>query len=262
MKRKSAKVPPLRWYDHILLRIIPPIVALVVKLLISSCRVVRVEGEEREREALSLSQGRAVYTMWHQRMFYNFNYSGRPHGIVMISQSRDGEYVARMAQWLGLKAVRGSSTRGGFKATRELTQKVKEGGIGGMLADGPLGPARVLKLGSLVIARDAQAPLMSIIWGADRCWTLNTWDRYLIPKPFARIVIYYPEPILIPPSAKGKELESYRRLFEERLNEGTRWCDEYFGAERPWRKVKKEGIPEVGPIDSPPTRSYGKRNIL
>ncbi|MCP4666215.1 MAG: lysophospholipid acyltransferase family protein, partial [Deltaproteobacteria bacterium] len=243
MKSKPTKSSPLRWYDWIFLRTIPPIAALLVKLLLSTCRVMRVEGEEREREALARSQGRAVYTTWHQRMFFNFYHSKRRHGVVMVSQSRDGEYVTRVAHWLGFKTVRGSSTRGGFKATRELTQRVEEGWLGGMLADGPLGPARVLKLGSLVIARDARVPLLSILWGADRCWTLNTWDRYLIPKPFARVVIYYPEPIVIPPSTRGKELEGYRRLFEERLNQGTRWCDEQFGEERPWRKVKKEGIP-------------------
>ncbi len=262
MKAKSRKSSPLRWYDHILLRIIPPIAALVVKLLISSCRVAHVEGREREQEALSLSEGLAVYTTWHQRMFFNFHHSQRRHGVVMISQSRDGEYVARMAQWLGFKTVRGSSTRGGFKATRELMQRIKEGWLGGMLADGPLGPARVLKLGSLVIARDARVPLMATLWGTDRCWTLNTWDRYLIPKPFARIVVYHPEPILIPPSAKGEELEGYRRIFEERLNQGTRWCDEQFGEERPWRKVKKEGIPEKGPVDSPPGKSHGRKNSI
>ena len=255
MKRKSAKSSPLRWYDHIILRLIPPLVALLIKSCLLTCRIIKVEGGEREREVLSRSPGGAIYAIWHQRMFYHFHYSGRRHGIVLISQSRDGEYAARMAQWLGFKTVRGSSTRGGFMAVRELMQKIKGGEVAGMMADGPLGPARVLKLGSLVIARDAQAPLMSSLWGADRCWTLNSWDRYLIPKPFARIVIYHPEPLWVPPSAKGDELETYRRLFEERLNQGTRWCDEYFGAERPWRKVKKKGMPEVGPIEVPPSLS-------
>ena len=117
-----------------------------------------------------------------------------------------------------------------------------------MLADGPLGPARVAKIGSLILARNSDAALIPILWGADRCWTLNTWDRYLIPKPFARVVVYYCEPIRVPRSAKGEELESYRRVFEERLNQGTRWCDEQFGTERPWRKVREKGIPEIGPF--------------
>lgn len=86
------------------------------------------------------------------------------------------------------------------------------------------------------------------LWGADRCWIFNTWDRYLIPKPFARVVIYNAEPIWVPRSANGEELEGYRRLLEDSINRTTRWCDEYFGHEKPWRKVKKRGSPEFRPI--------------
>jgi hypothetical protein len=60
--------------------------------------------------------------------------------------------------------------------------------------------------------------------------------------------MHYTEPILVPPKAQGDELETYRKLFEERLNQGALWCDEQFGQERPWRKVKKEGKPEIGPL--------------
>ncbi|MBW2615050.1 MAG: lysophospholipid acyltransferase family protein [Deltaproteobacteria bacterium] len=247
----KPKKSQFRWYDATFLRVIPPLVALLIKLLMISCRVTRVEGLEREKDAFVRSGGRIICATWHQRMPYHFHYFGSRHVTTMISQSRDGEYAARIAGWLGFKNVRGSSTRGGFKALKELIQRIKKGETGGMLADGPLGPARVAKIGSIVLARNSEAALLPILWGADRCWLLNTWDRYLIPKPFARVVVYYCEPILIPRSAKGDELEKYRRLFEERLNEGTRWCDEQFGRERPWRKVKKEGVPEIGPLKPP-----------
>jgi lysophospholipid acyltransferase (LPLAT)-like uncharacterized protein len=226
-----------------------------------SCRVVKVAGEKPNRAALKQSEERAIYATWHQRMSYLFHPFGSQHATVMISQSRDGEYAARVAKWLGFRTVRGSATRGGFRALKGLTQKIKEGEIGGMLADGPLGPARVAKIGSVVLARDAGALIVPILWGADRCWTLNTWDRYLIPKPFARVAMCYPEPIRVPRSATGEELEHYRCLFEERMNEAARWCDEQFGPERPWRKVTQKCVPEVGPIDSPPGGSYGKGEI-
>jgi lysophospholipid acyltransferase (LPLAT)-like uncharacterized protein len=244
----ASKSDDYPWYDAILLRVIPPLAALLIKLLMLSCKVIKVEGEEKEREAFSRSGGGAVYATWHQRMPYHFHYFGSRHVTVMISQSRDGEYAARVAQWLGFKNVRGSSSRGGSRARNELTQKIREGEIGGMLADGPLGPARVTKMGSLVIARDAEVPLIGVLWGADRCWVINSWDRYLIPKPFARVAVFYTEPILIPKTAEGEELESYRKLFEERMNDAARWCDEQFGPERPWRKVKEEGTPEIGPL--------------
>ena len=244
----SRERNPLRWYDIILLRVIPPLAALLIKALMLSCRVVKVVGMEKVREANSRSGGSAVYATWHQRMPYHFHHFGSRHVTMMISQSKDGEYAVRIASWLGFKNVRGSSTRGGSKALRDLVQRIREGEIGGMLADGPQGPARVAKMGSIIMARDAEVPLVPVLWGADRCWIFNSWDRYLVPKPFARVVIYYAEPIRVPRSAEGEALEEYRRLFEERLNEGARWCDEQFGPERPWRKTTEKGMSEIRPV--------------
>jgi len=249
MKKASPRKSLLRWYDPLFLSILSPIIALAIKLLMLSCRVVKIEGEEEQREAVERSSGRAVYATWHQRMPYHFHFFGSRHLTIMISQSRDGEYGARIAQWGGFKNVRGSSTRGALRALKAIIDEIKAGEIGAMLADGPLGPPRVAKMGSVIIARETGSPLIPVLWGADRCWVLNSWDRYLIPKPFAKVVIHYAKPIWVPASATKDELEQYRKLFEQRLNDVTRLCDEYFGPERPWRKPKKEGIPEIGPIE-------------
>jgi lysophospholipid acyltransferase (LPLAT)-like uncharacterized protein len=222
---------------------------LVIKLILYSCRIIKVEGRERAVEALEQSQGKAVYATWHQRVIFQGRHLARKNITVMVSQSRDGEYAIRLVSLFGHSTVRGSSTRGGSLALKKLTQKIKEGGRGGILADGPIGPARKAKIGAVIMAHETQVPLITVTWGADRCWTINSWDRFLLPKPFARIVIYYPEPIWISPSADSKELEDYRGLLEERLNQGTSWCDMQFGFERPWRKVKEKGQKEVGPLD-------------
>jgi len=258
MKSKSNIKSPLRWYDPILLNILLPVVVLLSKLLLFSCRVIQVEGKEKETDALAQSQRRAAYATWHQRVIFHGRHLAHKNLTVMVSQSRDGEYAVRLLNLFGHTNVRGSSTRGGSRALTELIQKIKEGGRGGILADGPLGPARVAKIGAVIMAREAQVPLIPLTWGADRCWIINSWDRFLIPKPFARIVIHYPEPIWISPSADRKKLESYRRLLEERLNQGTRWCDTQFGPERPWRKVKGKGQIEVGPLDLTPGQQDGQ----
>lgn len=240
------KLPRL---DAVLLAVLPPLAAMVIKTLLFSCRVVRIEGMERHDEAIRRSGGGAVYATWHQRMSYFFYFGGSHHATTMISRSRDGEYVARLASCLGFRTVRGSSSRGGTTAVRELTRRIRQGELGGMLADGPQGPARVAKPGTVIIARDGGVPVIPVLWGADRCWMFNSWDRYLVPKPFAKIVLYAAEPLWIPQTAKGEELEAYRRLLETAMNEATRWCDEQFGAERPWRKVTEAGMPESGPMD-------------
>ena len=236
------------WYDPMLLRLIPPVVALMCKTLMLSCRVVRAEGQQRELDALS-RWGGAIYSTWHQRMLYFSHYLGSRNVTVMVSQSRDGEYAARTARLLGFKSVRGSTTRGGTEALRAIISRIKRGENGGMLADGPLGPARVAKIGSIIMARSAGVPLLPLAWGGDRCWVFNSWDQYLVPKPFARVVVYIAEPIWVPRSTNVDELEGYRRLLEERLNEGTRWCDEQFEVKRPWRKVNAGGPEEPRPTE-------------
>jgi lysophospholipid acyltransferase (LPLAT)-like uncharacterized protein len=229
--------------DGFLMKIVPPLAALLVRLLMMTCRVVKVRGEESGREALTRSGGGAVYTTWHQRMSYFSQYFRSSRITILISSSRDGEYAARIAAWLGFNNVRGSSTRGGTRALREIIRMIREGGKGGFFADGPQGPARVAKMGVIMAAKNAQAPLIPVVWGADRGWTFNSWDRFLVPKPFSRIAVSYAEPLWIPPDAGHEDMEAYRKIVEERLNDCTRWCDLQFGPERPWRKGESEGRP-------------------
>jgi len=232
-----------------LLNIAPLLVSLCIRLLMFSCRIIRIEGKEKEQETLSLSGGRAIYSAWHQRMSYLLYYFRSRHVTVMVSQSRDGEYAARIMGWFGLKIIRGSSTRGGTRALVAIIRRLKRGENGGMVADGPLGPAREAKIGAVIMAYKSGIPLMPLSWSADRCWVMNSWDRFMIPKPFARVVVCCGEPLWIPTETSGDQLEEYRKLYEDRLNQCTRWCDEQFGPERPWRKATREGMPEIGPIE-------------
>ena len=250
MVKKGSRKTANRWYDPVIFYILFPIVTSLLKLLLFSYRLVRVEGVELEKEAIEKSGGKAVYSSWHQRLVFHPYYLSKSGVTVMVSQSRDGEFAARFINALGLGDVRGSSTRGGMGALKKLTQKIIDGETnGGMVVDGPLGPARVAKMGAVILAKNSNAPLMPIMWGTDRCWVLNSWDRFIIPKPFARIAYCHSEPIWVPESAKDDELEKYRKLLEDRLNTAAKWCDEQFGEEKPWRKVKKEGISEIGPVD-------------
>ncbi len=228
----------LKWYEPILLSLLPPLAVFFAKSLLYSCREVEIIGREEAEAAINRAEGRAVFVTWHQRVSYQLRHLA-PRGLtVMISQSRDGEYGARIARWAGAKNVRGSSTRGGKEALRELISLVKRGGTAGMLADGPLGPPRVAKVGSVIIAKEAQAPIIPVVWGGNRCWCLNSWDRNLIPKPFSKIVIKYPPPIWVHSDASRSEIEGFRRKLEDSLNEASKWCDDYFGVNWPWNKRK------------------------
>jgi lysophospholipid acyltransferase (LPLAT)-like uncharacterized protein len=224
------------WFDPVLFWILIPIFSLFVRLLFLSCRVVKLEGVEIEEMAAKMPTGNVIYASWHQRLFYHVHRLRKRNVTVMISQSRDGEYIARLVNWLGLNDVRGSSTRGGVDALKVLIRNMRAGANGGMIPDGPTGPSREAKIGTIILARMTGASIIPISWGADRCWVFNSWDRFMVPKPFARISYYYGEPISVPHSVKVPEMEWYRKLLEERLNQMADWCDETFGEQRPSKK--------------------------
>lgn len=237
---KDLKKTVYKWYDPILLWILIPIFSLFIRLLFLSCRVVRLEGAENEKKAIDMSGDRVIYASWHQRLFYQVHRLRNRRVTVMISQSRDGEYIARFVNLLGLRDVRGSSTRGGVDALKDLVRRMRDGANGGMIPDGPTGPPREAKIGTIILGRLTGAPIIPISWGADRCWIFNSWDRFMIPKPFARISYYYGEPIIVPHSARGPEMEELRKLLDEKLNNITRQCDEVFGEQRPDEKHRRE----------------------
>jgi lysophospholipid acyltransferase (LPLAT)-like uncharacterized protein len=240
MKSKDHK-SPFRPYDRLLLLTLPPLLALLIKVLTASCRVVRIQGLEREGAALAASTT-VLYTTWHQRMIYLSRFMKSRRLWILVSQSRDGTYGAETAKWLGFRTIRGSSSRGGARALLQASRQLKDGHPVGILADGPRGPARAAKPGPLLLAARASVPLLPLMWGADRCWILDTWDRYLIPKPFARIAIHIGKPIHVPRSTRREDLEAYRKRLEDEMNAAARWCDEQFGMERPWKREteKKE----------------------
>lgn len=247
----SKKDTVFKWYDPLIFYILIPVLALFIKLLFFSCRLLKVEGIDLDNKTLEESGGKAVYCSWHQRLVYHPYYISKSNRnlTVMVSQSRDGELATRLVSFFGLDTVRGSSTRGGISALKDLTKKlIDEETCGGMVVDGPLGPPRVAKMGAVILARDSRTPLIPVTWGADRCWVTNSWDRLIIPKPFARIVYCHSEPIWVPESAEGDELEKYKKLLEDSLNNAAKWCDEQLGEERPWRKIKNNDIPETGPV--------------
>jgi len=238
MKSKEYK-SPLRPYDRLLLLALPPLLALLIKVLTASCRVVKIQGLEREAEALAAS-ATALYATWHQRMMYLSRFMKPRRLWILVSQSRDGTYGAETAKWLGFRTIRGSSSRGGARALLQVSKQLKDGHAVGILADGPRGPARAAKPGPVLLAAKAGVPLLPVMWGADRCWVLDTWDRYLIPKPFARIAVHIGKPIYVPRATRREDLEVYRRRFQDEMNAAASWCDEQFGQERPWRMDSKK----------------------
>lgn len=215
--------------EKAMLTVIPSAAAGLIKAWCLSCSVTARINEHAERRAVAECTG-AVYATWHQRMFYFFHDFGARHVTMMISRSRDGEFANEVALRLGFLSVRGSSKRGGRSAMHELIDKLRGGGhTAGMMADGPTGPPRVLKMGTVRIARDTGMPIIPMMYGARRRIVLNTWDRYFIPAPFTDIVIYHGSPVFVPKDAHEEECERIRVEVERIMNDMADVCDTYWG---------------------------------
>jgi lysophospholipid acyltransferase (LPLAT)-like uncharacterized protein len=150
----------------------------------------------------------------------------RNHQIAVItSQSYDGEYIARTIENFGFRAVRGSSSRGGARALRGLNRELEEGRKVAFTIDGPRGPRYVAKFGPIALSRKAQRPIQAFYAALERPWTLNSWDRFMIPKPFSRAFIRCSAPILVPADAEPDTLKRYHAQMQAALDRVTAFAE-------------------------------------
>jgi lysophospholipid acyltransferase (LPLAT)-like uncharacterized protein len=136
-----------------------------------------------------------MYLLWHGQLL-PLLWTHRDRQIaVMISEHRDGEIIARIAQTLGFRLVRGSTSRGAARALLGGSRELEAGFDLAVTVDGPRGPAGTVAPGALIISQRTGAPMIPTAAAANRAWRLRSWDRFLIPKPFARVTVAYGEPI-------------------------------------------------------------------
>jgi len=205
--------------------------AALAKLWCRTCRLVVCENEAREI-AIRRQYGGCVYVIWHQRMFYFGDYFGSRYVTMMISKSRDGDLAAAVGQHLGFRAVRGSGSRYYRSALVALIRELKSGKhSAGMMADGPQGPPRVLKIGTVMIAKKTGKPIIPMMYGAKRRIVFNSWDRYFLPVPFTKVAVLYGDPLFVPADADSDTCEHIRQAIEHRLNRMADRCDAMWGGD-------------------------------
>lgn len=182
-------------------------------------RTVRFEVEGWENFCEIENNGRLpIYTFWHNKIFLG-TYFFRGRGIVVVtSQSFDGEYIARFIQRFGYGAVRGSSTRGGVGALIEAIRCMKNGMPSGFTVDGPKGPRFQAKTGAVILAKKTGNPMMPFTVQARKYWTIGSWDRLQIPKPFTRAKVIIGKPIYVPPDADDSVVDEKRRELQNSLD--------------------------------------------
>jgi len=160
----------------------------------------------------------AIYAFWHAHMLLTA-YVGRNLNIkVLISQHRDGEYIAQIVQRMGYGVARGSTTRGGARALLNMIKKIKEESISlAITPDGPKGPRFVAQSGAILLGQKTQYPIIPIMIYLTKYWELSSWDRFCIPKPFSKARMFYGDPIMVPPKLEKTEVEEYRVSLEKAL---------------------------------------------
>ena len=176
----------------------------------------KVEGLEHY-EAIVSSGHQPVMAFWHGRIL-PATYYFRNRGIVVItSENFDGEWIARIIERFGYGTARGSSTRGARRATRQLLRAMKAGRPVGFTLDGPKGPARVAQPGAVWLAGATGNPVLPFHLEASSAWTVNSWDRTQVPKPFSTVALVVGPPQQVASGLGPDGLEASRVELEHEL---------------------------------------------
>ena len=140
--------------------------------------------------------------------------------VTMISDHRDGEMMARVVQRLGFVTARGSTTRGGAKAFRQMANAPQDRSWG-LSPDGPRGPRGKVHQGVIQLAAESGRPILPVSYAASWCKELSSWDRFMIPYPFSRVVQYVGEPLVVPPDIDRNKRAELAKQLEERMEEAN-----------------------------------------
>lgn len=193
----------------------PHLLAPLLRLLQWSLRIETVGAEALH--ARWARGERAVLAFWHNRLLMLPIVAAGEQVCIMVSQHRDGDLGTGLLDAWGVTTVRGSATRGAVGAFLRLVGAYRRGHNLAVIPDGPRGPRYVAKPGIIHVAKAVGAPIFPMAYGANRVRHLGSWDRLLIPLPFARVVIAVGEPLLVPEGASDEELAALRVELERRL---------------------------------------------
>jgi lysophospholipid acyltransferase (LPLAT)-like uncharacterized protein len=222
----------LSWQKELMLRTVPPLVAILLRLLQASLRYEEIaeEGGRPDQQ-----DGASLWCFWHRCLLpAACFFRGRPRTTLLISASFDGELIARTIGRMGYETVRGSSSRAGAGGLRALASAVRHGATAVIPGDGPRGPRYLLKPGITKLAQLTQLPVNSFYLLPQRTWTLRSLDALMIPKPFSRVVMAWGRPV--PPPESSDAEEQVRLAVEATLERIRELAERHFSSDPPSRQ--------------------------
>ena len=182
----------------------------------------RVENENRWQD-LRAQDTPVLLCAWHQQFFsaiYHFKSYSKFNPGLMISQSKDGDLISGVANRSGWHTPRGSSSRGGKQAMGAMITHLKTHGFGAQILDGPTGPIGRVKAGVIKMALEADAVVIPLYTSAEKAWFFNSWDRFMLPKPFSQVFITFGQEIRLESIGQKGDFEAQRQFLENTMRPG------------------------------------------
>ncbi len=203
---------------------------IYLMLIAYTCRI-RVVNKDNISPFWNSGQN-VIYALWHSRIIFLVAYYIRyrrkkTNFSTIVSHSRDGEYIARILESIGFLPVRGSSSMGGSKAFSQLLSLGKNGKYDlAVTPDGPRGPRELVKPGIIELGQKSGLPIIPVSYGSSLKKIFNSWDKFLLPFPFSRIVMVFGKPIKIKSDADDNGKKNLGAFLSDVLKDITRQADE------------------------------------
>jgi lysophospholipid acyltransferase (LPLAT)-like uncharacterized protein len=209
--------PAFTLVQRIVLAIVPRIVWSLLWVFGRTWRFEVIAEEGVTPVLFGEKPGPEIYCFWHQCVLPCTVYFRKSNAVILISRSFDGELITRILKLFGFDAVRGSSSRGAREGLLGLKHVIETGRTAIFTADGPLGPIYQTKMGPIKLAQTTGAPIGAFHLQPERAWVINSWDRFLVPKPFTRIIVSWAQWTHVPTDFPAEQFETRRQQLNDAL---------------------------------------------
>jgi len=230
---KHEDNPEFTLIQRILLAVVPRIVWALLWIFGRTWRFEVIAEEGVIPVLFGQKAGPEIYCFWHQCVLPCTVYFRKSNAVILISQSFDGELITRILKMFGFDAVRGSSSRNSREGLLGLKHVVETGRTAIFTADGPRGPIYQTKMGPIKLAQTTGAPIGAFHLLPERAWVMNSWDRFLVPKPFTRIVVSWAQWTHVATDLEPDQFESKRQELNDAIERARLRAYQHFGQPTP-----------------------------
>jgi lysophospholipid acyltransferase (LPLAT)-like uncharacterized protein len=225
--------PRFTLFQRIVLAVVPRIVWALLWIFSRTWRFEVIAEEGVTPVLFRQKAGPEIYCFWHQCVLPCTVYFRKSNAVILISQSFDGELITRILRMFGFDAVRGSSSRNSREGLLGLKHVIETGHTAIFTADGPRGPIFQTKMGPIKLAQTTGAPIGAFHLQPEKAWVMNSWDRFLVPKPFTRIVVSWAAWTHVQTDLPADGFESKRQELNDALERARMRAYQHFGQRTP-----------------------------